>query len=164
MTEPEETSERIVNRYVMWSMGAGFLPFPFVDLAAVTGIQLRMLGQLAEAHGVPFSQNRAKAAVGSLLGSVVPSTLGQGAVGSIIKAIPLLGPIAGIFTMPAFYGASTYAVGKIFAQHFASGGTFLDFDPSKNRKAFAEQLEEGKQVVSRSRAKGAEGASGLASA
>ena len=49
--------------------------------------------------------------------------------------------------MPAAAGASTYAVGQVFIQHFESGGTFLDFDPDKVKAYFAEQVEKGKLVV-----------------
>jgi hypothetical protein len=42
---------------------------------------------------------------------------------------------------PAFASASTYAVGKVFIQHFATGGTFLDFDPDKVKAHFAAEVE-----------------------
>ena len=38
--------------------------------------------------------------------------------------------------MPVIAGAA-YAVGKVFIQHFASGGTFLTFDPEKVRAHYA---------------------------
>jgi len=49
--------------------------------------------------------------------------------------------------LPAVAGASTYAVGQVFIQHFESGGTFLDFDPEKVKGYFAEQFEKGKLAV-----------------
>ncbi|MEA2695064.1 MAG: hypothetical protein QOJ16_4451 [Acidobacteriota bacterium] len=154
MTEQEAQGEAIVGRYVMWSVGSGFIPFPLVDLAAVSGIQLRMLSKEAELYGVPFSGARAKGLVAALLGSVVPSTLAYGSIGSIFKAIPLVGTLAGVATLPAFYGASTYALGKVFLRHFASGGNLLDFDPEQSKAYFKEKLEEGKQIVTRDRSKG----------
>ena len=50
-------------------------------------------------------------------------------------------------TVPIFAGASTYAVGKVFHQHFASGGTFLDFDAEKTRGYFSQLFEQGKKVA-----------------
>jgi len=38
--------------------------------------------------------------------------------------------------VPAFGAGMSWAVGRIFMQHFASGGTFLDFDPDKVRAFF----------------------------
>jgi membrane protein YqaA with SNARE-associated domain len=44
-------------------------------------------------------------------------------------------------------GATTYAIGSVFAQHFESGGTLLDFDAKKMRSYFSNKLAEGKDVV-----------------
>ena len=51
--------------------------------------------------------------------------------------------------MPALAGASTYAVGKVFVQHFESGGTFLNFDPEDVRDYYAEQFEKGKAAAAK---------------
>jgi lipoate-protein ligase A len=50
--------------------------------------------------------------------------------------------------MSAIGGAATYAIGRVFIQHFESGGTFLDFNPEKVREYFKEQFERGKGVAS----------------
>ncbi|MDE2463441.1 MAG: GTPase, partial [Alphaproteobacteria bacterium] len=44
-------------------------------------------------------------------------------------------------TLPSLAAASTYALGKVFIQHFESGGTFLDMDPDKVSAYFKEQYE-----------------------
>ena len=67
---------------------------------------------------------------------------------SLIKVIPLIGQTTGVLTMSVVGGASTYAVGKIFIQHFEAGGTFLDFNPEKVKDYFAELYEKGKSKVS----------------
>jgi hypothetical protein len=36
--------------------------------------------------------------------------------------------------MPTFSAGATYMIGRAFIQHFASGGTLLDFDPPDYRK------------------------------
>ena len=43
----------------------------------------------------------------------------------------------------AFGGATTYAVGKVFIQHFEMGGTLLNFNPDEVRKYFQEQYQQG---------------------
>ncbi len=53
--------------------------------------------------------------------------------------------------MPILCGAATYATGKVFIQHFASGGTFLTFDPAKVKAHYAQMFEEGKKVSSKIR-------------
>ena len=44
-------------------------------------------------------------------------------------------------------GASTWALGKVFIQHFESGGTFLDFNPEKVREYYKVQFEEGRKMA-----------------
>jgi thiamine pyrophosphate-dependent acetolactate synthase large subunit-like protein len=44
-------------------------------------------------------------------------------------------------------GASTYALGEVFKKHFETGGTFLDFDPSRLKKFYQEKFEKGKTVA-----------------
>lgn len=137
----------IINKYVPWSMGAGLVPVPVLDIVALTGIQVKMLSDLSTAYGVEFSENRIKSIVLSLLSSLGTTALAFGALGSTIKAIPGLGTWLGVATLPVFAGATTYALGKVFMQHFESGGTFLNFDTLKAKKAFVETFEEGKREV-----------------
>ena len=54
----------------------------------------------------------------------------------MLKSVPLFGQVLGVLAVPAFGAGLTWAVGRIFMQHFASGGTFLDFDPEKVRAFF----------------------------
>ena len=68
-------------------------------------------------------------------------------MGSLIKAIPFIGQTTSAITMPIVAGAATYAVGKVFQRHFASGGTVSDFDPKKSKGFFKEKYEEGKAIA-----------------
>jgi hypothetical protein len=43
--------------------------------------------------------------------------------------------------MPALSAGATYAIGMAFIQHFASGGTLLDFNPSQYREFIKAQKE-----------------------
>ena len=56
------------------------------------------------------------------------------------------------FDQPIVMGASTYAVGKVFVQHFEMGGTLLDFDPTKTKEFFAREYKEGQKVAADLRA------------
>jgi len=140
-------SNDLVRKYMWWSMGAGLIPVPFVDIAAVSGVQLKMLKDMTDIYGIKFSENKGKSIVSALLGSVVPNSLARGGVGSILKMIPVVGTVMGGISMSLFSGASTYAIGKAFIQHFESGGTFLDFDPVKVKDYFFSKFEEGKKVA-----------------
>jgi uncharacterized protein (DUF697 family) len=147
LNEKEQQARKIVKNYMWWSMGAGLIPVPFVDLVAVSGVQLKMLGEISKIYGVEFQENRGKALIAALIGCVVPSTLSFGSVGSLLKAIPLVGTLVGAPSMVLFCGASTYALGKVFIQHFESGGTFLSFDPAKVKEHFQKEFEEGRALA-----------------
>lgn len=120
----------IVRRHVPWSAGAGIIPLPGVDLAALIAVQLRMLARIADLYGVPFREQAAKSLLASTLGAALPGSL-AGGVASAFKAVPVLGTLAGIATLPALGAAATYAVGRVFVTHFESGGTLLDLDPAR---------------------------------
>lgn len=140
-------SEAIVNRYLPWSLGAGLIPVPVVDVAALTGVQLKMISEISRVYGIEFSETSGKSIIASLIGSVGASTVASGTLGSLVKAIPGFGPILGAVTFPLVAGATTYAVGKVFIQHFESGGTFLSFDSVEGKKIFAEKFAEGKDKI-----------------
>jgi uncharacterized protein (DUF697 family) len=143
-------AHQLVKRYALGSLVTGFIPLPLVDMAALFGIQLKMLYDLATQYEVPFSHNMANALVGAVLGGFIPTaTVTTPISASLSKGLPLFGQISGIIGIAATGGASTYAVGKIFIEHFESGGTFLNFNPDKMRQHFRELYEEGMQLVAK---------------
>jgi uncharacterized protein (DUF697 family) len=99
-----------------------------------------MLRRLSQIYGVPFTENRGKALIAALAGSMIPATSGIGAA-SALKAVPLFGMVASAFVMPVLSAGATYAIGKAFVQHFASGGTLLDFNPPDYREFIKAQKE-----------------------
>jgi uncharacterized protein (DUF697 family) len=105
-----------------------------------------MIRRLAKVYNIPFSKDKGKHFIASLAGSGIPVAIG-GTLTSLIKLIPIIGQTTGALAMPAISGAMTYAVGKVFMQHFASGGTFLNFDPEEVKAYYAEMLKEGKKVA-----------------
>ena len=140
----DEEASKLVDRFSLWSGAAGLIPVPLVDIAAVGGVQLQMLRRLSEIYGVSFVDNRGKSIIASLAGSVLPAstatTTGMG-VASALKAIPGIGTVISALTMPVFSAGATYVIGKVFIQHFASGGTLLDFNPPDYREFIKAQKE-----------------------
>jgi len=145
MTERQTSATKTVKQYMWISMGAGLIPVPFVDWAAVSGVQLKMLADLSKLYGLPFKASRGKAILGSLAGFVLPHAVACGFLGSVIKAIPIVGALAGAPAMAIFCGAYAWAMGQVFIQHFESGGTFLNFDPEAVKEYFKAQFEEGRK-------------------
>ena len=140
----DEQASQLVDRYSLWSGAAGLIPVPIVDVVVVGGVQLQMLRKLSEIYGVPFSDNMGKSVLASLAGSLIPAstatTTAMG-IGSIMKGLPGIGTMVGALTMPAFSAGATYIIGKVFIQHFASGGTLLDFNPPDYREFIKAQKE-----------------------
>ena len=136
----DEMASKLVDRFAVWSGVAGLLPLPIIDTIAVGGLQIQMLRRLSQIYGVPFSENSGKALIASLAGSMIPATSGIGAA-SALKFVPILGMVVSGFVMPVLSAGATYAIGKAFIQHFASGGTLLDFNPPNYREFIKAQKE-----------------------
>jgi len=131
---------KVVERFSFWSGVAGLLPIPFVDLAAVAAVQIQMLRLISGIYDVPFSENRGKALIAGLFGTVIPVSAGVG-MASVVKSIPVAGTAVGALATPALAVAATYAIGKVFIQHFASGGTLLDFEPPNYREFISREMQ-----------------------
>lgn len=142
----ESQARRIINKHMWLAMGAGLLPLSFLDYAIIMGIQLRMLRQLSQNYQVPFSQDRGKTIISALLGTVIPVSLTQ-AVAGALQLVSLAGAVIGGISMSIFAGATTHAIGKIFLQHFESGGTFLDLEPATVREYFRQEFEKGQTLA-----------------
>ncbi len=149
ITDTLDRDQRVykhAKNHILASMGVGLVPIPLVDLVALIGVQLDMIRTVAKEYDVPFRRDIGKSVITTLLGGFIPVALG-GTLASLIKCIPLIGQTTGAVTMPVISGASTYAIYKVFVQHFESGGTFLDLDPAKVKSYFAEQFTKGKTVA-----------------
>src|SRR6516165_3217039 len=131
----DEHALQLVDRLSLWSGAAGLIPLPLVDVAAVGGVQFYMLRRLSEIYGVPFSDNRGKSILASVTGSLIPASAST----SVIKSLPGIGTVIGALTMPVVSAGATWVIGKLFIQHFASGGTLLDLNPSDYREFIKEQ-------------------------
>ncbi len=138
----KENADRIINEHILWSIGAGLVPLPVLDIVAVTAVQLDMLKQLAGLYEVPFSESEGKAWVSALAGNVA-ARIGANA----IKLIPGVGTLLGGVSMSILAGASTYAIGQVAIGHFGGGGTFGNIDMSSARRRYEEELERGKAVA-----------------
>ena len=131
---------KLVERFSLWSGAAGLIPVPFVDLAAVGGVQIQMLRRISQIYDVPFTENRSKSLIAGLAGSMIPASSAMGTA-SLIKGVPLVGTLVSAIAMPALSAGATYAIGMAFIQHFASGGTLLDFKPGSYREFIKAQKE-----------------------
>ncbi|MCK5525010.1 MAG: cache domain-containing protein [Thiomargarita sp.] len=146
-TVSNEALSLTLKKHVSLSMGVALIPIPIVDFVSVTAIQMSLLSEIAEKFGVPFSKEKVKSLLFSLVGGSIPVAANM-PVASMIKSIPVIGTVSGLITMPIISGASTYAIGKLFIQHFADGGTFSNFEPQNAKEDYAKMSEDGMKIAS----------------
>lgn len=139
-------ADATIKKHMLAALAVGLVPMPWVDLAGLAGLQLNLVRSLAKIYAVEFSSQIGKSAVGALLGGGIPVSLSAN-LGSLAKGLPGLGWIVGGTSAAVFGAASTYALGKVFAQHFESGNTLLTFDPAAAKAYYAQQYEQGKAEV-----------------
>src|SRR5260370_22980499 len=111
----DELASHLVDRLWLWSGAAGLIQVPLADMAAVGGVQLHMLRRLAEIYRVPFSENRGKSILTSLVGSVIPASTAT-TTANLMKGLPVTGTAIGVLTMPRVSAATTCVVGTAFIQ------------------------------------------------
>ena len=82
----------LVKNYTMASLAPAVFPVPLLDLAALTGIQLKMLHGLSQVYGVEFTSEMARASIVSLVTSVLPVAVTP-LLASLVKFIPGVGQV-----------------------------------------------------------------------
>lgn len=141
-------SRDCIHRHSVYAAVGGLVPIPFLEMATSSTIQLRMLAKLCDIYGVPFSENAIKNSISTLVATVLPMTGVGYATASLVRKVPVVGTVFGLVAMPTFAGACTYALGRVFAWHFAKGGTVKDFDADAMKSRFKDEFEDGKRKAS----------------
>lgn len=144
--ERVQKAEQTIRKRVYAAMGAGLIPLPIVDFIALTGIQMELVNSLCKIYKVPFGKDIGKAVVTALIGGGLPVHTSS-ALASLVKNIPLIGTTTGAITLSVVGGACTYAVGKVFVQHFEAGGNLLNFNPEKMRSYFQNYYKDGEKIA-----------------
>lgn len=145
---PEEQRDakvkKLIKRYAAVSGGLGFIPVPVLDVASISSAQYAMIRDIAEIYGYESTKERTRVIVSSVLGGSLPTVLAAAGGASLVKSIPFVGTIAGAVLVPALASAVTIALGRVFSQHFETGGTLLDIDADKLRAHFKAELQSAK--------------------
>jgi uncharacterized protein (DUF697 family) len=139
-------SDDIVLRHVTYAMGAAAIPIPLADVAAVSWVQYDMIEALAERFGVDVDRERARAAVLSIAGATL-ARLGA----SLVKSVPGGGWVIGGATQVLLSGASTWALGQVYCQHFESDGTLEEIDLEILRERYHAAVQRGLEIARRLR-------------
>jgi uncharacterized protein (DUF697 family) len=145
----EEQAKGVMFKYMWGNAAVGMIPIPILDIFTVGGVQLAMLKKISTIYGVEFSRDFLKPLIAAFVGAVGYDLVGKGIFMGLAKFIPPYGIIAGVLSFPVLAAASTYAVAKVFIQHFEAGGTLLDLEPEKMKTYFAEYYKEGLDVAAK---------------
>ncbi len=135
-----ERVDALVRNNMIYATALGLIPIPWVDVVAVTAVQISMIKSICDEYDVDYNEAAAKTFVTALGGSTF-AKLGA----SLIKTIPIVGTFVGGASMAVLSGASTYAVGKVFKKHFEDGGDLNNFNADSWRKFYEEMFQEGKK-------------------
>lgn len=119
-------ADKLIKKYAFGSSLTGFVPFYMLDLFMLIYVQRIMLYRLSRLYGIPFKKHLARAWITTLT-SGVASKVASPAAGSALNLIPVVGSVVAGAGMATMGCVSTYAVGKVFKQHFEKGGTLDDF-------------------------------------
>ncbi|RLA49277.1 MAG: hypothetical protein DRR42_15765 [Gammaproteobacteria bacterium] len=140
-------ANHIVRNHSIVSGAIGIVPIPPLGVALIIANGLKMVHKLSSIYGVEFNKEIGKSAISSFLAGCGTFSISGRLIWGLSTALPAAAPVVGVVTRPLFSTAMMYAMGKIFIQHFESGGTFLTFDPEKVREHYAGLFEEGKKLT-----------------
>lgn len=135
-------SAEIIRNHMGFAAGAALVPFPGADLVAVSAVQINMMRQLTKLYQVPFMEELGKSIIAAVVGG------GAARIGaSLVKAIPGVGTVIGSVSMPILSSASTWALGRVLANHLQQGGNLSDLDLSAAKKRYKSEIDEGKAMA-----------------
>ena len=135
-------ADKLVHRYAFGSGLFGYIPVPVLDAFGIMAVQRKMLFHLAKVYNVPYSRSMAKDLIKTLAGGMAS----KAAIPMVAKMVPGVNILLGSTSMAAIGSASTFAVGKVFQDHFEKGGTLEDFDPKQEKALFEEELKKGIKI------------------
>lgn len=147
LAECQAKAEQIITKYVLIAVGCGFIPLPLIDAAAIAGLEIMMIGDLAEVYNFSFPTKLATIkAFASIIGSIGPIYLVTHSK-SVIKSLPLIGYLTGSMLYSATNGFAVFAVGKVFQYHFESNGTLLSRDNQFIKNLYEKEYKRGAEIV-----------------
>jgi uncharacterized protein (DUF697 family) len=146
-----DESMRIVSLYSKIAAGVGLLPGGLLNFAAILAVQVTMVWKIANKFGHTEGKDRIRGSVLSLIGSVLPTSIGHG-MGAALVAIPavIAGTMVYFLVTPVLAYAMTKAVGNAYIMHFESGGTLLTFDAKAFGEYFLKEFQSAGGIVTHS--------------
>jgi len=109
--------EAIINRYSLLAAVAGLLP-TFVDAAALTGLQIKMLDDLAEQFGKNYTEEEGKNTLTALTGGLLAPMVAAPSIAGAAVVVPLVGPLVSLVSSPVTAALATRMIGRLAMERF----------------------------------------------
>lgn len=137
---------KLIRRRANYAAGVGLLGLPFINFAGVTTIQVGLVKSLCAKYNKTFSETAAKNIISGLLSSGAV-TLASPAAQGVAIAVPLVGLPLAVATTPVLNGITTYALGHVFATHFAQGGSLIGTAAGELSDSFKSAVQVARQKM-----------------
>jgi uncharacterized protein (DUF697 family) len=108
--------ENIINRYSLLATIAGLLPVA-LDAAALTGLQIKMIDDLAEQFGRNYTEAEGRHTLAALTAGLVTPAIAAPSIASAVVLIPGVGPLFGLVASPASAAVATRLIGRLAVEH-----------------------------------------------
>jgi len=113
-----------------WAAATSLIPLSGADIGALAAVQANLVINISSLYGEKVEKYAVSGVIATLLGSLLPAYAATYALTAAAKVIPIPG-VGSLLSFPAIAGsnaAATYAVGKVFINHYENGGTFATFN------------------------------------
>jgi len=140
-TQTRLSAQKIVARWSRWSVAVSFIPAPFVDMAAISGVQVKMIYELCKTYEVDFEHKAAVAIASGVAGGAAVQTMAGVVAKQMVRFAPGVGPVFMFAVEPAISYVTTKAIGLAFISHFEADGRMHDFNPERIRHYMAAQIK-----------------------
>jgi uncharacterized protein (DUF697 family) len=125
--------EAIINRYSIMAAVVGLLP-TFLDAAALTGLQIKMIDDLAAEFGKNYTEDEGRHTLAALTGGLVAPVVAAPTIASAALAVPVVGPLVSFVTSPATAAVATRLIGRLALERFERGE---EVEPLETQKGAA---------------------------
>lgn len=144
LIDPEAVA--LIKTWSQWSSVGAVAPAPLLGYAIVFGIQVQMIRAMCKHYKVEYQHKKVILIASGLVGGTINTGLAQIVNATLVKSIPVFGPVVSYVAEAALSYGVTYALGYSFAKHFEAKGTLSTFNADGMKEYFAQQVTNGKAL------------------